>query len=213
MPHSKSRAFRRTGGGLQPPKTVSKRQSFHSDDDWVSTESASGAATPVESEDSSPHVQRPPSSLSTKSLRLHPLIRAPSSTTIQAPLPTCVPRPQPLEPLTVTDVDVAFPAAPSYQRPRPRTLSTASSLALSSLAHFPSATSPPSPAPLTPSSSSHSHLISFFPPTNPHANIELIHPLLPHPYLGNHLTVLAKRVPMRDALERVTLDRAKWESA
>lgn len=45
--------------------------------------------------------------------------------------------------------------------------------------------------------------IAFFPPVNPHANIEAIHPLLPGPYLHNHLTVLARRTPIRESFDRV----------
>ncbi|KAF9047328.1 hypothetical protein BJ165DRAFT_1403063 [Panaeolus papilionaceus] len=92
---------------------------------------------------------------------------------------------------------------------RARTISTLSNLssssvsaAFSSLVHLPhssasstligGATRPPSP-----------QTVAYFPPTNPHANIEGIHPLLPGPYLSNHLTVLAKRAPIRESFERV----------
>ena len=79
---------------------------------------------------------------------------------------------------------------------RTRTLSTlstaASSTALNSLAHLSNVTRPPSP-----------QLISFFPPVNPHVNVEAIHPLLPGPYLHNHLTVLARRSPLRESYNRV----------
>ncbi|PPQ98453.1 hypothetical protein CVT24_004132 [Panaeolus cyanescens] len=92
---------------------------------------------------------------------------------------------------------------------RARTISTLSNLssssvsaAFSSLVHLPhssasstligGATRPPSP-----------QTVAYFPPTNPHANIEGIHPLLPGPYLTNHLTVLAKRAPIRESFERV----------
>ncbi|KAF8995434.1 hypothetical protein BDQ17DRAFT_1430338 [Cyathus striatus] len=76
---------------------------------------------------------------------------------------------------------------------RNRTLSSvSSSAALSSLAHLPTVTRPPSP-----------QQIAFFPPTNPHANIEGIHPLLPAPYLNNHLTVLSRRIPIRESFDRV----------
>ncbi|KAG6844415.1 hypothetical protein H0H87_007070 [Tephrocybe sp. NHM501043] len=73
---------------------------------------------------------------------------------------------------------------------------TSSSAALSSLVHLPTVTRPPSP-----------QAIAFFPPVNPHANIEGIHPLLPGPYLNNHLTVLSRRTPIKEAFDRVT--RAK----
>ncbi|KAF8904378.1 hypothetical protein CPB84DRAFT_1772883 [Gymnopilus junonius] len=87
---------------------------------------------------------------------------------------------------------------------RTRTLSTmstsSSSAALSSLTHLPTVTRPPSPQP-----------IAFFPPVNPHANVEGIHPLLPVPYLHNHLTVLSRRTPMRESFDRVI--RAKNAAA
>ncbi|KAG6866633.1 hypothetical protein C0991_000743 [Blastosporella zonata] len=79
---------------------------------------------------------------------------------------------------------------------RKRTQSTVShmgsSAALSSLVHLPAVTRPPSP-----------QAVSFFPPHNPHANIEGIHPLLPGPYLNNHLTVLSRRTPIKEAFDRV----------
>ncbi|PPQ89507.1 hypothetical protein CVT25_012178 [Psilocybe cyanescens] len=78
---------------------------------------------------------------------------------------------------------------------RTRTLSTmssSSSAALSALSHLPTVTRPPSP-----------QTISFFPPINPHANVEGIHPLLPTPYLHNHLTVLSRRTPIRESFDRV----------
>lgn len=84
----------------------------------------------------------------------------------------------------------------SQPQDRIRTLSTKSMItsttALSSLAHLPSVTRPPSP-----------QQISFFPPVNPHLNTEAIHPLLPGPYLNNHLTVLARRMPLRESYDRV----------
>ncbi|KAF8160945.1 hypothetical protein B0H34DRAFT_857485 [Crassisporium funariophilum] len=86
--------------------------------------------------------------------------------------------------------------APQRTHDRNRTISTmstqSSSAALSSLAHLPTVTRPPSPQSL-----------SYFPPVNPHANIEGIHPLLPGPYLHNHLTVLARRTPIRESFDRV----------
>ncbi|KAG6821050.1 hypothetical protein H0H93_007940 [Arthromyces matolae] len=79
---------------------------------------------------------------------------------------------------------------------RKRTLSTVSqmrsSAAVSSLAHLPTITRPPSP-----------QTIVFFPPVNPHANLERIHPLLPPPYSSNHLTVLIRRTPIKEAFDRV----------
>lgn len=89
---------------------------------------------------------------------------------------------------------------------RTRTLSTlsSSSAALSSLTLLPfvlSQTRPPSP---------NLHPVSFFPPAHPqHANtMEGIHPLLPAPYLNNHLTVLVRRTPIRESFDRVARARA-----
>lgn len=104
-----------------------------------------------------------------------------------------------------------------FRHNRVRTLSTlssssSSSAALSSLAHLPTGVSAStSNFPFTsntfagtrPPSPQAAHPISFFPPVNPHANVESIHPLLPHPYLGNHLAVLAKMTPIRESLKRV----------
>jgi len=79
---------------------------------------------------------------------------------------------------------------------RTRTFSTmsasSSSAALSSLSHIPNVTRPSSP-----------QSIAFFPPINPHANPELVHPLLPTPYLQNHLTILSRRAPIKESFERV----------
>ncbi|KXN90171.1 hypothetical protein AN958_04661 [Leucoagaricus sp. SymC.cos] len=90
----------------------------------------------------------------------------------------------------------AGPSLSSRPYDRTRTLSTmsmsASSSAINSLSHLPSVTRPPSP-----------QQIAFFPPVNPHVNIEAIHPLLPGPYLNNHLTVLARRTPLRESYDRV----------
>ncbi|KAJ2931256.1 hypothetical protein H1R20_g5870, partial [Candolleomyces eurysporus] len=87
--------------------------------------------------------------------------------------------------------------------PRLRTFSTMSaspsSAALSALTHLPTVTRPPSP-----------QSVVFFPTVNPHANIDAIHPLLPGPYLSNHLTVLARRTPLRESYDRVI--RAKSEA-
>ena len=85
---------------------------------------------------------------------------------------------------------------PAKAHDRSRTASTmsacSSSAALSALAHLPSVTRPPSP-----------QTIAFFPPVNPHLNIEGIHPLLPVPYLNNHLTILMRRTPIRESFDRV----------
>ena len=79
---------------------------------------------------------------------------------------------------------------------RTRTLSaiptSSSSAALSSLTHLPTVTRPPSPQPVV-----------FFPPHNPHANIDGIHPLLPSPYMSNHMTVLMRRTPLKESYDRV----------
>ena len=78
---------------------------------------------------------------------------------------------------------------------RGRTLSTSSTsfATLTSLAHLPSATSRPS----TPQYTSH------FPQPNPHVNLDTMHPLLPPPYLGAHLTALATKSPVRASFDRV----------
>ncbi|KAF7362080.1 hypothetical protein MVEN_00553600 [Mycena venus] len=83
---------------------------------------------------------------------------------------------------------------------RHRTFSTlsaaSSSAALSSLTHLPAVSRPPTP-----------QMIAFFPPANPHARVDDIHPLLPPPYVSNHLTVLARRTPIREAFDRVVRAR------
>jgi hypothetical protein len=87
-----------------------------------------------------------------------------------------------------------YARGPAYDRKR--TLSamsnSSSSAALSALSHLPAVTRPPSP-----------QSVVFFPPVNRHANVENIHPLLPGPYLNNHLAVLARRVPLRESYDRV----------
>jgi hypothetical protein len=85
---------------------------------------------------------------------------------------------------------------------RHRTVSSMSSsstsfAALTTLAQLPSANSRPS----TPQYTSH------FPQQNPHVNLDAMHPLLPPPYLGAHLTVLSTKNPVRDSFSRVV--RAK----
>lgn len=89
-----------------------------------------------------------------------------------------------------------FRPEPTRVVDRNRTLSamstTSSSAALSALSHLPAVTRPPSP-----------QSVVFFPPVNPHANVENIHPLLPGPYLHNHLTVLSRRIPLRESYDRV----------
>ncbi|PFH52030.1 hypothetical protein AMATHDRAFT_190311 [Amanita thiersii Skay4041] len=79
-----------------------------------------------------------------------------------------------------------------HDRARLLSLNPSNSAAFSSLTHLPAVTRPPSP-----------QTIAFFPPTNPHANIEGIHPLLPSPYMSNHMTVLARRTPLRESYDRV----------
>ncbi|KAG7090892.1 hypothetical protein E1B28_009971 [Marasmius oreades] len=97
-----------------------------------------------------------------------------------------------------------LPSAREFTRPsrdRNRTLSTisqsSSSAAISSLAHLPTVTRPPTP-----------QMISFFPPVNTHHTVEGIHPLLPPPYLSNHLTVLAYRTPLRESYDRILKAKA-----
>ncbi|KAJ7188502.1 hypothetical protein C8R46DRAFT_1054897 [Mycena filopes] len=50
-------------------------------------------------------------------------------------------------------------------------------------------------------------MIAFFPPANPHLRVDDIHPLLPPPYVPNHLTVLARRTPIGEAFDRVVRAR------
>ena len=111
-------------------------------------------------------------------------------------------------PVHSSSIPAQTPLTASVQRTqdRTRTLSTvsSSSAALSSLTHLPyvlSQTRPPSP---------NLHTVSFFPPANlQHVNaMEGIHPLLPTPYLINHLTVLSRRTPIRESFDRVMRARA-----
>ncbi|KAJ7209615.1 hypothetical protein GGX14DRAFT_452242 [Mycena pura] len=164
-------------------------------------------------------------------LRPHPLIRGQSFGQ-----PSLVPpKPSPLLPVAVTfDADVHLSSSPSsvsclatsphptspgrrssisstrsvmtvatqqpprsVREPRHRTFSTlstgSSSAALSSLTHLP-AVSRPAPH------------IALFPPEDAHRN-DKIHPLLPPPYVANHLTVVSRRAPIREAFERVVRAR------
>ncbi|KAJ7251807.1 hypothetical protein B0H12DRAFT_1118947 [Mycena haematopus] len=101
---------------------------------------------------------------------------------------------------SVATVATTHPAPRSVREARHRTLSTLSaapsSAALSSLTHLPTVSRPPSP-----------QMISFFPPANPHARADDVHPLLPPPYVSNHFTVLARRTPIREAFDRVVRAR------
>lgn len=93
------------------------------------------------------------------------------------------------------------PTASVRTHDRTRTLSalssSSSSAALSSLTHLPYVLSQTRP------SSPNLHTISFFPPVHPQHALEGIHPLLPAPYLSNHLTVLVRRTPIRESFDRV----------
>lgn len=86
---------------------------------------------------------------------------------------------------------------------RDRTLSSMSSTssisvqALASLAQLP-ATRPP-----TPQYSVH------FPPASLSAALEVVHSLLPPPYLSAHMSVLAHRSPLRESFDRVVTTRGK----
>ncbi|KAL0956147.1 hypothetical protein HGRIS_002309 [Hohenbuehelia grisea] len=97
---------------------------------------------------------------------------------------------------------------PRTANDRHRTLSSlsalnmsASSAALSSLAghhpHLHHQHPASAHAPLTPPT------VVFFPPQNPHVNLDTVHPLLPRPYLHSHMTVLTRRDPFRESCERV----------
>ncbi|KAJ7078877.1 hypothetical protein B0H15DRAFT_1000280 [Mycena belliarum] len=200
------------------------------------TPSTPVADTPPPSQTPSPSRKRHSRPMSTHSiakpeLRPHPLIRGQSFGQ-----PCLAPKPSPLLPVAVTrDADVAgqlstsptsspasaFPltrrtsissarsvatvASPlppprSVREARNRTFSTlstaSSSAALSSLTHLPTVSRPPTP-----------QMIAFFPPPNPHVHLDAIHPLLPPPYVHNHLTVLARRTPIREAFDRVVRAR------
>ncbi|KAJ7039217.1 hypothetical protein C8F04DRAFT_321688 [Mycena alexandri] len=91
------------------------------------------------------------------------------------------------------------PPPRSVREARHRTFSTlstaSSSAALSSLTHLPVSRS------ATP------QMLAFFPPANPHLRVDDIHPLLPPPYVSNHLTVLARRTPILEAFDRVVRAR------
>ncbi|KAJ7502810.1 hypothetical protein B0H11DRAFT_604458 [Mycena galericulata] len=100
---------------------------------------------------------------------------------------------------------VATPLPPP-RAPRHRTFSTlstaSSSAALSSLTHLPTVSRPPTP-----------QMIAFFPPAHPHGvRVEDIHPLLPPPYIHNHLTVVARRAPIHEAFDRVIRARQSARS-
>ena len=122
---------------------------------------------------------------------------------------TTYPHPEPNRRTSISSARsvATLPVSPqqsSKYHDRNRTLSTMStssaqssfaaltSLAQSSHSHSHTQTRPPTPS-----------FTSFFPPANPHVNQDLIHPLLPPPYLGAHLTVLATRSPIREAFGRV----------
>ncbi|KAJ8472318.1 hypothetical protein ONZ45_g16690 [Pleurotus djamor] len=64
--------------------------------------------------------------------------------------------------------------------------------AISSLAQIPAITRPTTP-----------QKVAFFPRVNPYQDPEKRHPLLPPLYLQPHMTVLAKRNPLRESYERV----------
>ncbi|KAF9227278.1 hypothetical protein BS17DRAFT_727353 [Gyrodon lividus] len=80
---------------------------------------------------------------------------------------------------------------------RNRTLSSISShsstsvQALSSLAHLPAT------RPSTPQYTAH------FPPASFSVNLEAIHPLLPPPYLGAHMSILTHSSPLKESYDRV----------
>ncbi|KAF4567750.1 hypothetical protein EYR40_006757 [Pleurotus pulmonarius] len=104
-------------------------------------------------------------------------------------------------PATTTTATLSQPWTPlmySRSNDRQRTLSTlstsSSSAAISSLAHLPSITRPPTP-----------QKVSFFPPLNPYSDPEKIHPHLPPPYVFAHASALAKRTPLRESYDRVML--------
>ena len=85
---------------------------------------------------------------------------------------------------------------------RHRTLSSMSSTssssvqALSSLACLPT-TRPPTPQ----------YYIVHFPPANISAGLEVVHPLLPPPYLGAHMSISTYRSPLKESYDRVIAAR------
>lgn len=182
---------------------------------------------------------RPSSSLSTKSTAssVHPLLglHPHAATTSMSTISTS---PIKISSLSHQKPDSPFhddpPPSPALFRPRTTsTLSSPSSTAISSLAHIP--TRPPSPyapfpshlphlpystyaaysayASATPTPTNTSTLVSFFPPSNPLLSLESIHPLLPSPFLGNHLTLLTKRAPLRESLDRVRTAKARSDAS
>jgi hypothetical protein len=109
-------------------------------------------------------------------------------------------------PIHSSSIPSQTPASVYRTHDHTRTLSTISSSSaahssLTQLPHVLSQTRPPSP---------NFHTVTFFPPVNPqHVNaMEEIHPLLPAPYLSNHLTVLVRRTPIRESFDRVMRARA-----
>jgi len=103
---------------------------------------------------------------------------------------------------SVATLPVTPPNKPTHDRHRTisamSSSSTSSFAALTSLAYFPStaASRPPTP-----------QYTAYFPPANTHGNLDAMHPLLPPPYLGTHLAVLATRSPIKESFDRVV--RAK----
>ncbi|KAJ6593670.1 hypothetical protein B0H19DRAFT_1056174 [Mycena capillaripes] len=128
-------------------------------------------------------------------------LTASPSTSPTSPLPSALTRRTSISSArSVATIATTHPQPRSVREARHRTFSTlssaSSSAALSSLTHLPAVSRPPSP-----------QMIAFFPPTNPHVRVEDIHPLLPPPYVTNHLTVLARRAPIREAFDRVARAR------
>ncbi|KAF7375967.1 hypothetical protein MSAN_00011300 [Mycena sanguinolenta] len=118
--------------------------------------------------------------------------RPPSSPTSPAAPPSPPPAPSQPSPHPTP------PRPPrSIREGRHRTLSAApSSAALSSLAHLPAVSRPPFTA--------DDRVLPARQPPRPHRRYP---PLLPPPYVSNHLTVLARRTPIREAFDRVVRAR------
>jgi len=157
--------------------TMASKRPFCIEDEWVTDDEE-----PVQHAKPS----RPPSMHSLN--KPHPLIRGTSYSHLA-----------PLAPVAVTTSPTSSsPTSTHSEHPPDRRLSFSSvervrvQSAMSSLAQLPAVTRPPSP-----------QTVVFFPPNNPHNNLENIHPLLPAPYLHNHLTTLARRTPIRESYDRV----------
>ncbi|KAI9461520.1 hypothetical protein F5148DRAFT_1214862 [Russula earlei] len=135
-----------------------------------------------------------------------PPCRAPSTSptsirTVHTPVQTVIPgkhfsnaifrRPS----TSSTNSVATLPVQPLTPVERGRTISTASSSAVLSLAHLPTRG--------TAASSQTAPLVVHFPPQNMHAHPETVHTLLPPPYVTPHFTILQWRSPISESHDRV----------